>query len=739
MGEPDLTGGLKNNTTKFRETLEQIFRKYSQPFEDDLVINLEDMTYDTPSGPEAWCPIDSQTFLLKNQTRNNPKEKSEKLYEPDVSQEHLMSTRLSSQADQISDAEVLKDGQCTHSTSKLQTNISMGEMNVGDKYKVDVDMLATGDGNLGKEVLVECVGRTKDKPLILFTPMSKVKIGSSRVYHDCSDDFQTTISGDLNHSTRSEHDDKDDSNLAASVPYDQLLSRPLCVPGSTELSYSLKFEKSRSDVLDLGETEPTCIDQAPMESHDSTSSGLSDTTLIDIYPSMLASMSNLLDRSYKAQAASRLIKHYRRLQLNVCKSKPNTTQDGIRIKAMMDAQKLKKIEDYTFIDAGTKHMDSKVCSQQRYKTTQGNLETSCSMTTAEDSEAVLQTNSKSFEIETLKFRNSYNDASYSQPVLLRPCNPKSPVPVTNCCSVRKASARNVTSLNESSLPQLNTLTKACRLKCLSPKPKMAMAQSPSSKIILNHLPNAELYPLNNGTVTKPDSVATNFNKSPCGMLLCSSNISCTGQRNKQRHSLSSVVSSLPTMFYSIQSPFKKQAKEMDAFESVYQNLVRSSCSVSTTMKLPNILNVCSVPGRTITSVTSVTNSPSQLSRKRAACIDQTWETSRLPLKRFRSFPEYSSSRQSSQEMLLLNTVLQGQNYHCTRMGGFYSPRSQQDGEKITAGPFIKWDGNARLYSNSGTALPVINSSGNTVSLCLSPRLRNRVSRKLDYNKLNTPV
>ncbi|XP_067896059.1 uncharacterized protein [Heterodontus francisci] len=619
----------------------------------------------------------------------------------------------------------------------LKTSISMGDMNVGDKYQIDVDMLATADGNLGKQVLVECVGRTKDKPLIMFTPTSKVKVGLSRFFHDCSVDFQTT-SGDLSRSSRSEHDEVN-SSLVSSVSYDQFLVRPLCVPGGKELSYPLKFEKS--NILDLGETGLTCIDQESVESHDDTSSGLSDTTLIDIYPSMLASMSNLLDRSYKTQAASRLVKHYRRLQLNVCKSKLNTSRVGIRIKVKMDSQELKKIEGYPFklkARAGTNHINRKVRSLKRYEAIEGNLETSFSMTAAEGSKAVQQINSESSEIEDCSLQNTYNDASYSQPPLLSPCNPKSPEPVTHCCNMRKTSARIVTSLNGSSLPQLDSLTNSSSLKCSSPKPNMAKAQSPCSRIFLNHPPNAELSLLNSSTLTKQDSVVTDFSRSPFRMLLCSGNISCTGQNSKQRHSFSS-VSSVPTMFHSIQSPFKTQVKEMDAFESVYQNLVHNAFSNSTTLKLPNILNVCSAPVGTRTSGTSVTNSPSQLSRKRAAYIDQTRETSQLPLKRFRSFPESSSSRQSSREMLLLNTVLQGQNYHCTQMGGFYSPRSQQERENIAVGPFIKWEGNAGLYSNSGTALPVINSSGNTVSLCLSPRLRTRVSRKLDYNKLNTPV
>ncbi|XP_041066567.1 uncharacterized protein LOC121290318 isoform X1 [Carcharodon carcharias] len=728
MAQSEVVHGLKRNGCRFMERMERIFEKYSQPFEEDLVINLEDMTVDTPSGPIIWCPTDSQLCLPRKQARNNFHKKYEKLYEPDVSQEQdkklcapdesqekLMSTKLSSQTYQASDTEVLKDGPCIQSTSKLQTSLSMGNMNVGDKYKIDVDILATGNDDLGKQVLVECVGRAKNKPVIMFTPTSKVKVGLSHAYHDCSDDFQTTISGDLNHSSRSDHDDKDDSNLASSMSYDQLLAKPLCGLGSKKLSYPLRFEKSRSNVLDLSETVSTCIDQCSVESHDDTSSGLSDTTLIDIYPNMLASMSNLLDRSYKMQVASRLIKHYRRLQLNAWKSKLNTTRDGIRMKVKMDTHALKNVEDYPILElkasAGATLMNGKVCSLKRYETTECNLDTILSTAAAEGSMSAQQTNSKSSEVETSKFRNSFDDASYSRPLLLSPLNPKSPVPVTNCCNMRKTSPCIVTSLNGPSLPQLDIMTNSS-FKCLSTKPNMAKAHSPCSSFILNHPPKAKLSPLNNSTVTKQDSVVANFSRSPFRMLLCSSNISCTGQSSKRRHSFSS-GSSVPTMFRSIRSPFKTQVKEMDAFESVYRNLV---CTV-----------------------TSVRNTPSQLSRKRAACIDQSRETSRLPLKRFRSFPEPSNSRQSRQEMLLLNTVLQGQNYHSKQMSGFYSPRSWHPRENITLGPFIKWKDNASMYSSCGTALPVINSSGNTVSLCLSPRLQSRVSRKLDYSKLNTPV
>ncbi|XP_043556983.1 uncharacterized protein LOC122555253 isoform X1 [Chiloscyllium plagiosum] len=727
---------LKRNGWKFRRTMERIFQEYNHPFEDDLIVNLEDMTVDAPSGPVAWCPIDSPHSFLRKQARVNRKKKSGKYYAPDESLKDLMSTELSDQADRSSEFKAVKDEQCMPSMSKLQTSISIGNMNVGDKYKIDVDMLATGHDKLGKQVLVECVGKTKDKPLIMFTPTSRLEVGLLHVYHDCSDDFQTSISGDLNNSSRSKHDDQDDSHFISSVSNDCLSARSLCELGSKEVAYPLRLEENRSNVLDLEETVSTCINQDSRESHDD-SSGLSDTTLIDIYPSMLASMSNLLNRSYKTQTASRLIKHYRRLQLNVCKSKLNTTQDGIRMKGKMDVQ-ISNVESYPIIELeacnGTNQVNRNVCSLKKFKTTECNFDSCISVIDAEGSETVQQTNSKSSETKDSNFSHFCHDAINSRSLPTSPCNPISPVLVTNCCNVSKTSSLKITS-NESCLPQLDTMINSS-FKCLSPKPNLSKAQSPYSRNIFNHLPEAQLSPSNNSMATKRNSIVNS--KSPFRMLLHSSIISCTAQKIKRRHSFSSTCS-VPGMFHSIQSPLKTPAREMDAFESVYQSLAHNSFSFPTAVKLPNVLNASPVPGRTVTSVTSVTNSSFQLSRKRAACTDQIMETSRLPLKRFCSLPESSSSRQDNPEMLTLNTILQGQNYHCTKINGFYSPGSQQQRGNLTVSSPIKWEDICRKYSSHGTVLPIVNSSGNTVSLCLSPRLRNRVSRKLVYNKLNTPV
>ncbi|XP_069744679.1 uncharacterized protein [Narcine bancroftii] len=588
----------------------------SQPFEDDLIINLEDMTYESESGPKDWGSIDVNLYLLRKRSKNISKIKScesyevdvnlkqsTKLYEVDVSQAHFekidqsdLSSNLSSQADHT--FEVLKDGQSTGKMSKLQTFVSMGNMNVGDKYEIAVDMLATSNSNLEKQVVVECVGRTKDNPLIIFTPLSKLKIGSSHNYNDCSDGFPDTTFKELNHSSKPRPDNQDISNIAP-LSSSQTLVKPPCLLNSTELN-SHQLEESGCDAMNLGETTSTSVELTPTLAD---SSGLSDITLIDIYPTMVASISHLLNRSYKMQVASRLIKHYQRLQFNASKSKLNSTLSRIKNKSWMNVQKLKRPRYHSITE-------------------------------------------------------------------LKPC----------------------------------TEIKQLQDKAISPKDYKTSRD------------NLEMFTHTVGT--------------PLRTVLQ------TSERNKLKHFISSA--SVPSKFHSVQNLFKTKVKEMDAFESVYQSLVQSSLCFPATMGCPDILTFHSFCNKEMNSMSNIICSPFQLSRKRAACIDQAKETSRLPLKRFRSLPESSSSKQSNQDMLMPNTLLQKQVYHCTQMSGFYSPRNKQAKEKISAVEFSKWKDHG-LYSNSALVLPRINGSQNTVILSLSPRPRKRVCRQLDYNNMTTPV
>ncbi|XP_059824476.1 uncharacterized protein LOC132393371 [Hypanus sabinus] len=719
MGDGQLESGLLNNGWKFRQAMELIFLKYNRPFEDDLLINLEDMTVDTETGQKPWHAVDLNFYKLRKLNKNNCKKKSGKLYEADVSLEQSdkvceidvtltqsenlpktdvsleLCTSLRSQVGQAT--EVLKDGQYTGSVSKLQTSVSMGDMNVGDKYEIDVDMLAASNSNLGEQVVVECVGKTKDNPLITFTSSSNLKIGSSPNFHDCNDGLKDTISKELNLSSNSHCGDKDNSKIVA-LTSSQMPAKPLCIPSNVELDLH-KFEDSSCDTMNLEETTPTRVDQTLLESPND-SSGLSNTTLIDVYPSMVASMSNLLDRTYKKEAALRLIQRYRYFQFNVCKSKANTTQNGIKVKVRIDGLKLKRLRGHSVLRLktcdGVRQMQNKAISPKSSKTLQGNLDANFSLAANVSPRTVLQTNLTSETVGS-KFGNLYDSSACCQPLPVSPCNPQSPVEVANYCSTRNT---NVSPLNGSAW------TNSSSLKSLSSKSSVATVESPSPRINVNHLQNAEQWPVNNSTVTQPDTVVAKCSRSPFERFLCSANTPCS---SKQRHSISSAP--VPTKLCSVQSLLKPN--KTDAFESLYQNLVQNSICLSASMAHPSILNVHSVPRREIASVSLVTCLPSLSSRKRVVCTDQTKETSRVPLKRFRSCPESSSTARE---------------YHCT----LYSPRSKQNKEKIAADVFIKWENN-RPYSNSATVLPVINSSGNTVSLRLSPQLHNRVCRKLDYS------
>uniref|UniRef100_A0A669QSJ8 Uncharacterized protein n=1 Tax=Phasianus colchicus TaxID=9054 RepID=A0A669QSJ8_PHACC len=50
----DLDELLRRSKTRFQTSILGILERYNYPFEDDFVISMETLTYDTPDGPKQW-------------------------------------------------------------------------------------------------------------------------------------------------------------------------------------------------------------------------------------------------------------------------------------------------------------------------------------------------------------------------------------------------------------------------------------------------------------------------------------------------------------------------------------------------------------------------------------------------------------------------------------------------------------------------------------------------------------
>ncbi|XP_063201007.1 uncharacterized protein LOC134519834 [Chroicocephalus ridibundus] len=74
----DLDEGLRRSNARFRACINGILERYNHPFEDDLLISMETLTYNTPDGPKQWTEVSTKKLrqwkkevLQRNRNQRN--------------------------------------------------------------------------------------------------------------------------------------------------------------------------------------------------------------------------------------------------------------------------------------------------------------------------------------------------------------------------------------------------------------------------------------------------------------------------------------------------------------------------------------------------------------------------------------------------------------------------------------------------------------------------------------------
>ncbi|XP_007667094.2 Holliday junction recognition protein isoform X1 [Ornithorhynchus anatinus] len=80
MEAHDIADRLRRNRDKFFATMGRILEKYNHAFEDDVIVCLETLTYNTPVGPKVWGET-PQKIKKRNKTQEAPVESNSQLYE----------------------------------------------------------------------------------------------------------------------------------------------------------------------------------------------------------------------------------------------------------------------------------------------------------------------------------------------------------------------------------------------------------------------------------------------------------------------------------------------------------------------------------------------------------------------------------------------------------------------------------------------------------------------------------
>uniref|UniRef100_A0A663E6P5 Uncharacterized protein n=1 Tax=Aquila chrysaetos chrysaetos TaxID=223781 RepID=A0A663E6P5_AQUCH len=60
----DLEERLRLSNIRFVASINRILERYNHPFEDDLLISMETLTYDTPDGPKQWEEVSTKKLKI---------------------------------------------------------------------------------------------------------------------------------------------------------------------------------------------------------------------------------------------------------------------------------------------------------------------------------------------------------------------------------------------------------------------------------------------------------------------------------------------------------------------------------------------------------------------------------------------------------------------------------------------------------------------------------------------------
>ncbi|XP_038234386.1 Holliday junction recognition protein isoform X5 [Dermochelys coriacea] len=290
----ELAERLRRSNARFVDSLQRIIAKYNYPFEDDILVSMESLTYDTPIGPQLWGDMSEKNInewkkkLHKRATQCQKITESRKQWISDfededlkVHQEPARKSFIDSYEEiQVADTDTESEADLVSIRRKFE-NVNLkedillvnpSELEMREKVRVRVDVIVQDDErNIPKWIMV--APGEKSKRLHVTSPWQ-----------------------DLMGMTKS--------------PVDKI-TVPRHVP-----------------FLEKNETGYDSF----MEEYQSANEECSwnNVTLADLYPGMVETLSKLMNKHSQKKAADSIIRHYKYRGWPPRKSKLNVTIERIR-------------------------------------------------------------------------------------------------------------------------------------------------------------------------------------------------------------------------------------------------------------------------------------------------------------------------------------------------------------------------------------------------------------------------
>ncbi|XP_034646662.1 Holliday junction recognition protein isoform X1 [Trachemys scripta elegans] len=291
----ELEERLRRSNARFVDSLQRIIEKYNYPFEDDILVSMESLTYDTPIGPQLWGDMSEKNInewkkkLHKRATQCQKTTETRKQWISDfededlkVPQEPARKSFIDSYEEiQVADTDTESEADLVSIRRKFE-NVNLkednllvnpSELEMREKVKVRVDVIVQDDErNIPKWIMV--APGEKSKRLHITSPWQ-----------------------DLMGMTKSPVADK--ITLPRHVPFLE----------KNETGYDSFMEEYQS-------ANEEC--------------SWNNVTLADLYPGMVETLSKLMNKHSQKKAADSIIRHYKHRGWPPRKSKLNVTIERIR-------------------------------------------------------------------------------------------------------------------------------------------------------------------------------------------------------------------------------------------------------------------------------------------------------------------------------------------------------------------------------------------------------------------------
>ncbi|XP_032536764.1 Holliday junction recognition protein isoform X1 [Chiroxiphia lanceolata] len=336
---------LRQSSARFMASVNRILERYNHPFEDDYLVSMETLTYDTPDGPKKWGNVSTKNIkkwrkeILKHNRRSRRNAETSKQRISDfegghssVHQESPENTQMdTSDIDEASDVEMVSVRRKFEGVHLQNLNVDDGK--IQEKVKVPVDVIVQDDARKIPRWIE--IPNVDDKRI-----QEKVKVPVDVIVQDDArkiprwievtpqclpKGFRVTSSVQeliVDNQATVCRKKLELSNECSSSRFLQLQYSGIPIPSNT---------KTIPTHRPSAELNTTYCDSVFEECRSACGGcSLSNTTLADLYPVMLETFTRLMTKHSQRKVLKYLLGHLRSKRCHSRRPKINITVDKIR-------------------------------------------------------------------------------------------------------------------------------------------------------------------------------------------------------------------------------------------------------------------------------------------------------------------------------------------------------------------------------------------------------------------------